>query len=95
MAVLDKGRRNVEILKQPQYSPMSVEKQVAIIYCGTKGLVKKVPVNKIHDFQEFFLHELEEKHKDVLESLRKGLFPDDVLKTLEKVASEVAKKFEV
>ncbi len=95
LAVLDKGRRNVEILKQPQYSPMSVEKQVAIIYCGTKGLVKKVPVNKIHDFEEFFLHELEEKHKNVLEALRQGQLPDDVLKTLEQVATEVAKKFEV
>ena len=95
LAVLDKGRRNVEILKQPQYSPMPVENQVAIIYCGTKGLVKKVPVNKVRDFEEFFLHELEEKHKDVLETLRKGQFPDDVLKKLEQVASEVAKKFEV
>ncbi len=95
MAVLDKGRRNVEILKQPQYSPMPVEKQVAIIYCGTKGLVKAVPVHKVHDFEEFYLHELEEKHKDVLESLKKGLMPDEVLKTLEKVAMEVAKKFEV
>jgi F-type H+-transporting ATPase subunit alpha len=95
LAVLDKGRRNVEILKQPQYSPMPVENQVAIIYCGTKGLVKKVPVNKVRDFEEFFLHEIEEKHKDVLETLRKGQFPDDVLKKLEQVASEVAKKFEV
>ena len=95
MAVLDKGRRNVEILKQPQYSPMKVEKQVAIIYCGTKGFLKKVPVNKVHDFEEFYLHELEEKHKDVLESLRKGLMPDEVLQTLERVALEVAKRFEV
>ena len=47
MAVLDKGKRNVEILKQPQYSPMTVEKQIAIIYCGTKGLLMKVPVDKI------------------------------------------------
>jgi F-type H+-transporting ATPase subunit alpha len=94
LSVLDKGRRNVEILKQPQYSPMPVEKQVAIIYCGTKGLIKKVPVSKVHDFEEFYLHELEEKHRGALESLRKGLMPDDVLKTLEQVASEVAKKFE-
>ncbi len=95
LAVLDKGRRNVEILKQPQYSPMPVEKQIAIIFCGTKGLIKKVPVNKVHDFEEFFLHELEDKHRNVLETLRKGQLPDEVLKTLEQVASEVAKKFEV
>jgi F-type H+-transporting ATPase subunit alpha len=95
LAVLDKGRRNVEILKQPQYSPMPVEKQVAIIYCGTKGLIKKVPVHKVHDFEEFYLHELEEKHKDVLDAIRKGQLPDEVIATLEKVASEVAGKFEV
>jgi len=94
LAVLDKGRRNVEILKQPQYSPMPVEKQVAIIYCGTKGLIKKVPVHKVHDFEEFYLHELEEKHKGVLETIKNGQLTDEVLTTLEKVALEVASKFE-
>lgn len=95
LAVLDKGRRNVEILKQPQYSPMPVEKQIAIIYCGTKGLIKKVPVNKVHDFEVFYLHDLEINHKEVLETLRKGQLTDEVIKTLEQVAVEVAKKFEV
>jgi F-type H+-transporting ATPase subunit alpha len=95
MAVLDKGKRNVEILKQPQYSPMPVEKQIAIIYCGTRGLIKKVPVNKVHDFEVFYLHDLETNHNNILETLRKGQLTDEVIKTLEQVASEAAKKFEV
>ena len=58
MAILDKGRKNVEILKQGQYEPMSVEKQVAIIYCGVKGLLSKVPVNKVKEFEADFLERL-------------------------------------
>lgn len=94
LAVLDKGRRNVEILKQPQYSPMPVEKQVAIIFCGTKGLLKKVPINRVHDFEVFYLHQLETNHPEVLESLSKGQHSDPLLETLEKVAVEAVKKFE-
>jgi len=69
-AVLEKGKRNVEILKQPQYSPMTVEKQVAIIYLGTKGLVKNVPVDKIREFEEMFLMQLEQKHPQALEGFK-------------------------
>jgi F-type H+-transporting ATPase subunit alpha len=93
-AVLDKGIRNVEILKQPQYSPMPVEHQIAIIYCGTKGLLQKVPVKSVVDFQDQFIHHMEEYHKDALESLRSGLLADDVLALLEKTARELAAKFE-
>ena len=93
MAVLDKGKRNVEILKQPQYSPMTVEKQVAIIFCGTKGLLMKVPVDKIQQFEDDFLGQLELKHKDVLETLRSGQLNDDVLNTLETLAKELAGKY--
>lgn len=92
-AVLDKGSRNVEILKQPQYSPMSVEKQIAIIYCGTKGLLQKVPVKKIHDFEIDFLHHLEDLHPDVLESLRKGVINDEIMGKLNSVAQEIAEKY--
>jgi len=95
LAVLDKGKRNVEILKQPQYSPMPVENQIAIIFCGTRGLIKKVPVNKVHDFEVFYLHDLEANHNNILETLRKGHLTDEVINTLEQVASEAAKKFEV
>merc|ERR1711916_410326 len=85
MATLEKGKRNVEILKQPQYSPMPVEKQVAIVYCGTKGLLMDVPVNNIVDFETEYLHFLETKHADVLENLRLGKLEEADLKTIEKV----------
>ncbi len=92
-AVLDKGKRNVEILKQPQYSPMTVEKQIAIIFCGTRGLLMKVPVDKIQQFEDDFLGQLELKHKNVLETLRSGKLTDEVLKTLESLAKELAAKY--
>lgn len=94
-AVLDKGTRNVEILKQPQYSPVPVEKQVAIIYCGTKGLLQKIPVKSVIDFEQEFLHHLEEYHKDVLVSLKDGIINDEITGTLEKVAKDIARKYEI
>ena len=95
MAVLEKGRRNVEILKQPQYSPVSVEKQIAIIYCGTKGLLLGVPLNKIRDFEEEFLHFLELHHQDVLDTLKSGQLTDEVIATIEKVAKELSAKYKI
>jgi F-type H+-transporting ATPase subunit alpha len=92
-AVLEKGKRNVEILKQPQYSPVSVEKQVAIIYLGTQGLLKDVPVEKIGEFEDLFLTTLEQSHKDVLETFRSGKLTDEALDTIKKVASELAPQF--
>jgi F-type H+-transporting ATPase subunit alpha len=94
MAVLDKGRRNVEILKQPQYSPMKVENQVAIIFCGTQNMLRKVPVNKVNDFQDTFLHQLEEHHKDVLNDLKAGKYTDEIVKKLSKVAADIAATYE-
>ncbi|MCK9269182.1 MAG: F0F1 ATP synthase subunit alpha [Bacteroidales bacterium] len=94
MAVLEKGRRNVEILKQPQYSPMPVEKQIAIIFCGTHGLLRKVPLNYVRDFENDFLHLLEVQYSNVLKNLRAGKLLDEDTKTLEKVAREVAAKYE-
>ncbi len=94
-AVLDKGARNVEILKQAQYSPVSVEKQIAIIFCGTRGLLKKVPIKSVVDFEEEFFLFLEENHKDdVLEVLRQGKFTDEVIDKLTKVASDISVKYE-
>ncbi len=93
MSILDKGAKNVEILKQKQNSPMTVEKQVAIIYCGTKGLMRSVPVNKVRDFEESFLSVMEHNHKDVLEQLRAGKLNDEITSTLEKVAAEVATQY--
>lgn len=92
-AVLDKGSRNVEILKQGQYSPLRVEQQVAIIYLGTKGLLRNVPVNKVREFEATFLGVLESKHKETLELLRQGQLTDAVIATLESVGKELAKSY--
>lgn len=94
MSVLDKGRRNVEILKQPQFEPMPVEKQIAIIFCGTKGLLTKVPVTRIHDFELEFLSFLSEAHPQILSELKAGKFTDDLAKELEKHARDIARKYE-
>ena len=93
VATLEKGKRNVEILKQPQYSPVSVEKQVAIIYLGTKGLIKDVPVNKVKEFEEQFLATLEQRHPDVLETFRKGKLDADATKKVEELAAELTSRF--
>ncbi|MDF2854022.1 MAG: synthase subunit alpha, partial [Sphingobacterium multivorum] len=77
-SVLDKGVRNVEILKQGQYSPVSVEKQVAIIYIGTKGLLRNVPVNKVREFEEEFLTQLEQRHPEVLSAFKANKFSDEL-----------------
>ncbi|MFN0189906.1 MAG: F0F1 ATP synthase subunit alpha [Bacteroidia bacterium] len=92
-AVIDKGSRNVEILKQGQYSPFRVEEQVAIIYCGSKGLLQAVPVRKIRDFEADFLNLLRSQHKNVLEQLAKGVINDEVTGELERVAKDLTKKY--
>ena len=91
--VLDKGSRNVEILKQNQFSPLTVEKQVAIIYLGTKGLLRDVPVNKVKEYEAEYLGILDAQHKDALAELKAGKLTDTVIATLEKVGSELAKKY--
>ena len=92
-AVLEKGKRNVEILKQPQFSPMSVEKQVAIIYLGTKGLLGKVAVNKIRQFEEDFLNRLEAKHPEVLNDFRVGKLTDESTAKVEALAKEMESSY--
>jgi F-type H+-transporting ATPase subunit alpha len=93
MAVLNKGMRNVQILKQPQYSPMTVEHQVAIIYCGATNLLKDVPVESIIDFETEFLHHLDEHQADVLKDLGAGKLTDKVIEVLKKVAADVGHKY--
>jgi len=93
MAVLGKGARNVEILKQAQNSPVPVEKQVAIIYLGTKGKLNKVPVNRIKEFETEFLDFMEAKHSNILDLLRRGQLTDEVTSTLERVGAELASKY--
>ncbi|MDO9185754.1 MAG: F0F1 ATP synthase subunit alpha [Bacteroidia bacterium] len=92
-SVLDKGSRNVEILKQAQFSPFRVEQQVAIIYCGTKGLLRDVPVNKVKEFEADFIAFLEAKHKDVLNQLKAGKFTDELTNVLEAVAKDLSGKY--
>ena len=91
--VIEKGRRNVEILKQGQNNPMSVEKQIAIIYIGTKGLLSRVPVDKVKAFEEEYLEFLNTKHRDILDALRAGKIDDAITGTLEKVAADLASKY--
>ena len=92
-AVLDKGVRNVEILKQGQFAPVTVEKQVAIIYVGTKGLMRNVPVNKVKEFEAEYLQQLEQRHPEVLTALKAGKFDDSLTSVLENVAKELAGKY--
>jgi len=92
-SVLEKGKRNVEILKQPQYSPVSVEKQVAIIYLGSQGLLRNVPVNKVREFEETFLTALERTESATLEAIRKGNLSDEVISTLKRVGAEIAGQY--
>ncbi len=93
MAVLDKGAKNVEILKQGQYAPMPVEKQIAIIYCGTKGLLEDVPIEKVKAFESDFLDVMEMQYDNVLKALKEGELNEEITKTIESVASDVASKY--
>lgn len=92
-SVLEKGKRNVEILKQPQYSPVSVEKQVAIIYLGTQGLLRNVAVNKVREFEDAYLTTLERTHPETLTAIRKGQLTDEILDVLKRVGAETSNQF--
>ncbi|GAA4317851.1 F0F1 ATP synthase subunit alpha [Flaviaesturariibacter amylovorans] len=91
--VIDKGARNVEILKQPQYSPMPVEKQVAIIYLGTQGLIRDVPVRRVKEFEEHLIMELESKHPEVLAEFKKGGFSDEAVKKLTDLSNSLIPQY--
>ncbi len=92
--VIEKGKRNVEILKQAQNDPFAVEDQIAIIYAGSKDLLRKVPVEKVKEFEKDYLEFLNAKHRDILDILKAGKLTDEVTDTLEKVAKEVSAKYE-
>jgi F-type H+-transporting ATPase subunit alpha len=93
MAVLDKGRKNVELLKQPQYKPVPVEQQVAVIYCGTRGLLRDVPMDKVKDFEREFIENLQLRHSDVLKNILSGKFDDEITGKIEQVARDVASQY--
>ncbi|MAG19191.1 MAG: F0F1 ATP synthase subunit alpha [Flavobacteriaceae bacterium] len=92
--VIEKGRRNVEILKQDQNDPYTVEEQVAIIYAGSKNLLRNVPVEKVKEFETAFLTTLKKKHKKTLVELKTGKLSNNALETLNAVAKETSKAFE-
>ncbi|MFM7666916.1 MAG: F0F1 ATP synthase subunit alpha [Bacteroidota bacterium] len=92
-SVLDKGARNVEILKQREGDPYPVEKQIAIIYVGTKGLMQRVPINKVKEFEKEYLTVLEAQHANVLADLKAGKYTDEITDILGKVAKEVADRY--
>jgi F-type H+-transporting ATPase subunit alpha len=83
---IDKGRKNTRLLVQPQYSPMSVEEQIAILYCGTHGLLRDVPMEKVADFEKSYLQSMKLNHKDVMEQLKKGVISDDIMKVMDETA---------
>ncbi|MBJ59828.1 MAG: F0F1 ATP synthase subunit alpha [Flavobacteriales bacterium] len=91
-AVIEKGKRNVEILKQGQYSPLRVEEQAAIIFCGTNGLLMDVPTEKVKEFEAEFIAFLHNKHQDVLDALAAGKLSDDITDTLRAVCADLSKK---
>ncbi|MBT9680671.1 F0F1 ATP synthase subunit alpha [Parabacteroides distasonis] len=87
---IDKGQKNTQLLIQPQYSPMPVEEQISILYCGTQGLLKGVPLDKVHEFEARFLQELRTSHqRDVLDVLKTGVINDEIRGILEKTAKEL------
>ena len=93
MNVIEKGKRNVEILKQAQNDPFKVQDQVAIIFAGSKNLLKKVPVDKIKEFEKKYIEFLNIKHKKVMETIKSGKLTDDVIETLTKVAEDLSSSY--
>jgi len=91
--VLDKGARNVEILKQLQYTPYAVERQVAIIYLGTQGLLRDVAVKKMKEFEAHFLLEMDNKLPDVLAEFKKGALPEDGIKKMVELANSLIPQY--
>ena len=94
LGVIQKGMRNVEILKQAQNDPFTVEDQVAIIYLGSKNLLKSVPVDKVKEFEKKFLELMNLKHRKTLDLIKEGKLTDDVIATLEKVGAEISSSYE-
>jgi len=92
-SVLDKGRKNVELLKQAQYTPVNVAHQVALIYCGTNGLLSNIDVSSVKEFQRSFIEDLDLRHKDVVAALAKGIISDTEIKVLKEVALDVSRRF--
>ena len=93
MRTIEKGKRNVELLKQAESDPFKVEDQIAVVYAGTKNLLRNVPVDKVKEFEKDYLTYLNAKHRDAMDTLKSGKLTDDALKALEDAAKEVASKY--
>jgi F-type H+-transporting ATPase subunit alpha len=94
MSVLEKGKRNVEILKQELHHTMPVEQQIAIIFVGTRNLLRNVPVNRVRDFETEYLHFMDTNHRRALDELRDGKLTEETIKLMEVTAKEIARKYE-
>lgn len=91
---IDKGQKNTRLLIQPQYNPMPVEYQIAILFCGTTGLLKNVPISKVHAFEKSLLNMLEQKHRtDILDKLKAGVIDDDCKLKLKELAKDIASSY--
>lgn len=93
LSIIEKGKRNVELLKQGQNDPYTVENQIAVVYAGSKNLLKNVPMDKVKEFEKDYLEYLNAKHRDVLDTLKSGKLTDEVTSTLEKVAKDLSSKY--
>jgi len=93
LSVIEKGKRNVEILKQAQNDPFTVEDQIAIIYAGSKNLLRDVPVNNVKEFERDFIEYLNAKHRDTLDTLKAGKLTDEAIEVLSKVANDIAANY--
>jgi len=91
--VIEKGKRNVEILKQAQNDPYTVEDQVAIIYAGSKNLLRNVPVEKVKEFEQNYIEVLNAKHRKVLDALKSGKLTDEAIDTLTTVAKDLSANY--
>jgi F-type H+-transporting ATPase subunit alpha len=90
---ISRGQRNQEILKQPQYAPVRVEEQIAIIFASTKGLLDDVPLNKLKEFEKDYIREMKDKEGDVMKKLKDGIYDEECIKSLEEVAASIAKNY--
>jgi F-type H+-transporting ATPase subunit alpha len=90
---LDRGRKNNQLLIQPQYSPMPVGEQIAILYCGTNGLMHEVPVNEVRKCQDLFLEKIRSSHPEIIEMLGNGKIDDDATNVIKSVMADIAGQF--
>jgi F-type H+-transporting ATPase subunit alpha len=92
-AAIDKGRKNVEILKQKEHSPVKVENQAAIIFCGTNALLKDIPIDKVSEFEQNYIEYLNLNHKEIMNKLSNGELDDEIINTLKSVAKDFSEKY--